>query len=153
MSDQYVYFLCCFFPEVKLMFVGFQNAVIMGLGLVAIAGCMGYIAYMKSKYESMGYYSAVKGDGTEQFLKRKSKWDQRFNIKLQLFICTYVIYCVIISNLGINVLYKTISSVIYQCARNYFLFYFFLIPFICQTMKYVFICLHFQLISVKEIRI
>nr|CAI5818557.1 unnamed protein product [Callosobruchus analis] len=51
------------------------NAVIMGLGLVAIAGCAGYIAYMRSKYEEMGYYAAVKADGTEQFVKKKSKWD------------------------------------------------------------------------------
>ncbi|KAJ8970865.1 hypothetical protein NQ314_000990 [Rhamnusium bicolor] len=51
------------------------NAVIMGLGLVAIAGCVGYIAYMRSKYEGLGYYGAVREDGTEEFLKRKSKWD------------------------------------------------------------------------------
>nr|CAH7767602.1 unnamed protein product [Callosobruchus chinensis] len=51
------------------------NAVIMGLGLVAIAGCAGYIAYMRSKYEEQGYYAAVKEDGTEQFEKKKSKWD------------------------------------------------------------------------------
>lgn len=47
----------------------------MGLGLIAITGCAGYIAYMRMKYESMGYYSAVQEDGTETFTKRKSKWD------------------------------------------------------------------------------
>ncbi|KAJ8920879.1 hypothetical protein NQ315_015672 [Exocentrus adspersus] len=51
------------------------NAVIMGLGLLAITGCAGYIAYMRSKYEGLGYYGAVKEDGTEEFVKRKSKWD------------------------------------------------------------------------------
>ncbi|GLV48629.1 uncharacterized protein CBL_06038 [Carabus blaptoides fortunei] len=51
------------------------NAVIMGLGLIAITGCAGYIAYMRMKYESMGFYSAVQEDGTETFTKRKSKWD------------------------------------------------------------------------------
>ncbi|CAH1971635.1 unnamed protein product [Acanthoscelides obtectus] len=51
------------------------NAVIMGLGLIAIAGCAGYIAYMRSKYEELGYYAAVKPDGTEEFMKKKSKWD------------------------------------------------------------------------------
>lgn len=29
----------------------FKNAVVMGLGLIAIAGCAGYIAYMRSVYE------------------------------------------------------------------------------------------------------
>ncbi|XP_057672685.1 small integral membrane protein 8 [Diorhabda carinulata] len=51
------------------------NAFIMGLGLMAIAGCAGYIAYMRSKYEGMGYYGALKEDGTEHFEKKKSKWD------------------------------------------------------------------------------
>lgn len=53
----------------------FKNAVIMGLGLIAIAGCAGYIAYMRKKYEDLGYYGAVRNDGTEEFVKRKSKWD------------------------------------------------------------------------------
>ncbi|KAJ8970682.1 hypothetical protein NQ317_012364 [Molorchus minor] len=51
------------------------NAVIMAIGLIAITGCAGYIAYMRSKYEGLGYYGAVKEDGTEEFVKRKSKWD------------------------------------------------------------------------------
>lgn len=51
------------------------NAVVMGLGLIAITTAAGYLAYMRMKYESMGYYSAVKEDGTETFTKRKSKWD------------------------------------------------------------------------------
>ncbi|XP_023017038.1 small integral membrane protein 8 [Leptinotarsa decemlineata] len=51
------------------------NAVIMGIGLIAIAGCTGYIAYMRSKYEGQGYYGAIQEDGTEHFIKKRSKWD------------------------------------------------------------------------------
>ncbi|KAF2898194.1 hypothetical protein ILUMI_07982 [Ignelater luminosus] len=51
------------------------NAVIMAIGLIAMAGCAGYLAYMRSKYEALGYYAAIKEDGSEQFTKRKSKWD------------------------------------------------------------------------------
>ncbi|RZC05041.1 small integral membrane protein 8 [Asbolus verrucosus] len=51
------------------------NLVIMGLGLTAFVGCVGYITYMRSHYDAMGYYPAVQEDGTEQFVKKKSKWD------------------------------------------------------------------------------
>ncbi|KAH8257434.1 hypothetical protein KR038_009739 [Drosophila bunnanda] len=51
------------------------NAIIMGLGLTAIAGVFGYIAYMRYKYESLGYYVAVKDDGREEFIKKKSNWE------------------------------------------------------------------------------
>lgn len=47
----------------------------MGLGLVAIVGCASYIAYMRSKYENLGYYAAIDKDGVEHFTKKKSKWD------------------------------------------------------------------------------
>lgn len=47
----------------------------MGLGLVAFTGCLGYIAYMRNKYDSLGYYPAIQEDGKEEFVKRKSKWD------------------------------------------------------------------------------
>lgn len=47
----------------------------MGIGLVCLLTATGYIAYMRHKYEDMGYYSAVQADGTEQFVKKKSKWD------------------------------------------------------------------------------
>lgn len=47
----------------------------MGIGLICIGGCAAYIAYMRSKYDNLGYYAAVKEDGTEQFMKRKSKWE------------------------------------------------------------------------------
>ncbi|XP_058791084.1 small integral membrane protein 8 [Phymastichus coffea] len=51
------------------------NKIIMAFGLIAMAGASGYIIYMRSKYEKMGYYTAVESDGTESFKKRASKWD------------------------------------------------------------------------------
>ncbi|XP_075163749.1 small integral membrane protein 8 [Haematobia irritans] len=51
------------------------NKIIMGIGLAAITGVFGYIAYMRMKYESLGYYAAVQEDGREVFTKKKSKWD------------------------------------------------------------------------------
>ncbi|TMW46557.1 hypothetical protein DOY81_008357 [Sarcophaga bullata] len=51
------------------------NKIIMGAGLVAITGVFGYITYMRWKYESLGYYTAVSDDGKEVFIKKESKWD------------------------------------------------------------------------------
>ncbi|XP_011301392.1 small integral membrane protein 8 [Fopius arisanus] len=51
------------------------NIVIMALGLAAIVGCSGYIFYMRSKYEDMGYYTALETDGKETFKKKESKWN------------------------------------------------------------------------------
>ncbi|XP_017768008.1 PREDICTED: small integral membrane protein 8 [Nicrophorus vespilloides] len=51
------------------------NLFIMGFGLVAFLGCTGYIAYMRSKFDGLGYYPAIKEDGHEEYLKKKSKWD------------------------------------------------------------------------------
>ncbi|KAH0560277.1 small integral membrane protein 8 [Cotesia glomerata] len=50
------------------------NMVIMALGLTAMIGCSGYIWYMRSQYEDMGYYTAVESDGKETFKKKESKW-------------------------------------------------------------------------------
>lgn len=47
----------------------------MALGGTCFAVALGYIYYMRSKYEAQGYYSAVQPDGTEVFTKKKSKWD------------------------------------------------------------------------------
>lgn len=47
----------------------------MTIGLIAFVGCTGYIAYMRNKYEGLGYYAAIKDDGREEFIKKKSKWD------------------------------------------------------------------------------
>lgn len=46
----------------------------MALGLTAMIGCSGYIYYMRSKYEDMGYYTAIESDGKETFKKKESKW-------------------------------------------------------------------------------
>lgn len=53
----------------------FQNIVIMSIGLTCFGLALGYITYMRQKYESMGYYSAINEEGKETFEKRKSKWD------------------------------------------------------------------------------
>jgi len=48
----------------------------MALGLSAFIGTVGYIAYMRHKYEGMGYYTAVVDEeGQEAFVKKKSRWD------------------------------------------------------------------------------
>uniref|UniRef100_A0A336KE03 Small integral membrane protein 8 n=1 Tax=Culicoides sonorensis TaxID=179676 RepID=A0A336KE03_CULSO len=52
------------------------NIVIMTLGLIGLSGALGYIAWMRHKYEAQGYYVAVQNDGTEIFTKRKSKWEE-----------------------------------------------------------------------------
>ncbi|XP_030385336.1 small integral membrane protein 8 [Scaptodrosophila lebanonensis] len=52
------------------------NKIIMGLGLAAFAGVFGYIAYMRQKYVSLGYYAAVQENGQEVFTKQQSKWEQ-----------------------------------------------------------------------------
>ena len=51
------------------------NVFIMAFGLSCFAGAVGYIAYMKNKYENMGYYVSLDEDGQEHFEKKKSKWD------------------------------------------------------------------------------
>lgn len=50
----------------------------MALGILAMTGCAGYIFYMRSKYEGMGYYAAIETDGKETFKKKTSKWDDWF---------------------------------------------------------------------------
>ncbi|KAE8737419.1 hypothetical protein FOCC_FOCC017114 [Frankliniella occidentalis] len=51
------------------------NRIIMTIGLCAMAGSLAYIAYMRHKYEGMGYYVAVSDNGEESFVKKKSRWD------------------------------------------------------------------------------
>ncbi|XP_065583236.1 small integral membrane protein 8-like [Artemia franciscana] len=51
------------------------NKVVMALGLTAISGCLIYLALMKRKYESQGYYVAVNEDGSEAFQKKRSRWE------------------------------------------------------------------------------
>lgn len=52
-----------------------QNLVIMVIGGVCFGTALGYITYMRSKYESQGYYAAVQPDGTEVYTKKRSKWE------------------------------------------------------------------------------
>lgn len=47
----------------------------MTIGAACFTFALGYMAYMRTKYESMGYYAAVDKDGKELFEKKKSKWD------------------------------------------------------------------------------
>jgi Domain of unknown function (DUF4500) len=48
----------------------------MAIGLVSIASVFGYLAYMRHTYEGLGYYQAIKEDGTEVFEKKKSRWER-----------------------------------------------------------------------------
>jgi hypothetical protein len=48
----------------------------MAIGIVSITSVFGYIAYMRHTYDGLGYYSAVKEDGTEVFEKKKSRWER-----------------------------------------------------------------------------
>lgn len=50
--------------------------VVMGIGAVCFAGVLGYIAYMRSKYEGMGYYAAVQDEGKQIYVKKESNWDK-----------------------------------------------------------------------------
>lgn len=65
----------------------------MGLGLAAAAGVFGYIAYMRHKYEGLGYYVAVQDDGREQFLKKKSNWET-WTVYYLYFLLEIIYYCV-----------------------------------------------------------
>ena len=47
----------------------------MTIGLLAITACSGYLLYMRTQYENMGYYVAVKEDGSEHLQQKKSRWD------------------------------------------------------------------------------
>lgn len=47
----------------------------MGVGATVFMGCLGYITYMRYKYEGLGYYPGVNVDGSEQYYKKKSNWD------------------------------------------------------------------------------
>ncbi|KAG8338101.1 small integral membrane protein 8 [Homalodisca vitripennis] len=51
------------------------NKVVMGLGLLAMGVCVGYIGYMRHKYAGMGYYPAVDEEGKEVYKLKQSKWD------------------------------------------------------------------------------
>jgi hypothetical protein len=46
----------------------------MALGLVGITISVGYLAYMRHKYEQMGLYTAVDSEGQQTLHKRESRW-------------------------------------------------------------------------------
>lgn len=48
----------------------------MGIGIVSIVSVFGYIGWMNYKFEGLGYYKAVKEDGSEVFEKKKSRWER-----------------------------------------------------------------------------
>lgn len=47
----------------------------MTLGAIAFTTAIGYMVYMRTKYEGLGYYAAQQEDGTEVYTKKRSKWD------------------------------------------------------------------------------
>lgn len=47
----------------------------MAFGLICITGCIGYIIYMRQKYENMGYRS-ICDNGEEVYIKQKSRWEK-----------------------------------------------------------------------------
>lgn len=66
-----------YFSHLKYLFIMiFLDIVIMTIGVVSIISVFGYIGYMNYKFEGLGYYKAVKDDGTEVFEKKKSRWER-----------------------------------------------------------------------------
>ncbi len=54
----------------------FQNIVVMTAGLLAISGCVAYLAYMNATAENKKEtYMALAEDGSFQKRVKKSKWD------------------------------------------------------------------------------
>jgi len=51
------------------------NKWIMGFGMIAITGCIGYLAWMKNQHRSQGLYTAMDDQDQLYLTKRKSKWD------------------------------------------------------------------------------
>jgi hypothetical protein len=60
--------------ETNSGFAIFQNNIVMGLGLLGISISLGYLAYMRHKYEQMGLYTAVDSEGQQTLHKRESRW-------------------------------------------------------------------------------
>lgn len=48
----------------------------MGLGLICLTGCAGYIFYMRKKYENMGYTPVITESGQEVYTRKTSKWER-----------------------------------------------------------------------------
>jgi len=51
------------------------NKIVMAFGLVAITGCLGYLAWMKSQHQDQGLYTAMDDKDQLYVAKKRSKWD------------------------------------------------------------------------------
>ena len=51
------------------------NKWVMGFGLVAISGCVGYLAWLKSQHRDQGLYTAMDDQDQLYLAKKKNKWD------------------------------------------------------------------------------
>ena len=51
------------------------NKWVMGFGLVAISGCMGYLAWLKSQHKEQGLYTAMDDQDQLYLAKKRNKWD------------------------------------------------------------------------------
>ena len=47
----------------------------MGFGLVAISGCLGYLAWMKNQHKEQGLYTAMDDQDQLYLAKKRNKWD------------------------------------------------------------------------------
>ncbi|XP_033324982.1 small integral membrane protein 8 [Megalopta genalis] len=50
------------------------NKVVMIFGAATMLSCVGYILYMRQKYDSTQYYNAITEDGSVVLEKKTSKW-------------------------------------------------------------------------------
>lgn len=62
---------------VIILIFSWQNKYVMAFGLLAITGCVAYIAYMNAETQNRkeATYVAITDDGSEKTTVRKSKWD------------------------------------------------------------------------------
>ena len=51
------------------------NKWVMGFGLVAISGCLGYLAWMKNQHKEQGLYTAMDDQDQLYLAKKRNKWD------------------------------------------------------------------------------
>ena len=51
------------------------NRFVMGFGLAAITGCIGYLVWMKSSHKEQGLYTAMNDKDELYVAKKRSKWE------------------------------------------------------------------------------
>ena len=51
------------------------NKFVMGFGLIAITGCIGYLTWMKNQEQEAGLYTAMNDKDELYVTKKRSKWD------------------------------------------------------------------------------